>query len=159
MAAAAAAAAPAVARIQRGRLVSLSLVVPCAFLLGVLWLASALNIARSVQRCLAVEGSVWDYEEYRLLIKWPSTFGIVSLVFMLFLRQPDASAGDQAAGGAKDGGPGRKPALALPPQRRHMGPPDPAIGVFLALCMGCAMLMLSGLMRFLREKDRGSLSA
>ncbi|KAL6661483.1 hypothetical protein ACP70R_000867 [Stipagrostis hirtigluma subsp. patula] len=134
-------AAAAMAGIPRGQLVSLA--VPCVFLLGVLWVASALNIARSVERCLAVEGSVSHDHECLLLFDCSSSLAIIHLIFMLIWVAVVTRVQD--VGGAQD----RRPDDELRPQRRrrYMGPPDADAVypyVFFSVYMCCGMLMLLG---------------
>ncbi|KAL6598568.1 hypothetical protein ACP70R_046267 [Stipagrostis hirtigluma subsp. patula] len=120
-----AAVAAAVARIPHGRLVSLA--VPCAFLLGMLWLVGAQLIARAVKHCLTVEGSVLDDDECSISLQWPLTAGFMALVASIALPRRDAVVGGQVAGGAQDGGRDPEPALAPTPQSCDKAPPHPVV--------------------------------
>jgi hypothetical protein len=77
------AAAAAAERTPGGWLVSLAVL--AAFLLGALWLASALRVSRSVKRCLAVECSVWCDEECCFSIRWAGTAAVIALAFTVAL--------------------------------------------------------------------------
>ncbi|TVU05978.1 hypothetical protein EJB05_49165, partial [Eragrostis curvula] len=123
----AAAAATAGARILRGRPVSL--VVPCAFLLGALWLASARSLVEAAGRCYALEGcsSRPDYE-CLVCVMWPSIAAFISLSCLIARWVGEVHAvADLAAGGS--GRPDGNLADAL---------------IFLFLYFFCAWIMLFG---------------
>ncbi|KAG2583331.1 hypothetical protein PVAP13_6KG139900 [Panicum virgatum] len=96
-----------------GRLVSLAVL--AAFLLGALWVASALHVSRSLGRLLAVECSVCSHEECCIAIRWAGTAGFVALACAVALSYGEAERRREqaaAAGGAQgqhEGRPGREP--------------------------------------------------
>ncbi|KAG2583893.1 hypothetical protein PVAP13_6KG249600 [Panicum virgatum] len=102
----------AAARTPSGRRL-VSLAVLAAFLLGALWLASALHVSRSLERFLAVECSVWGHEESCFVaIRWAGTAGFVALASAVALSYGEAARRREQAGGAKgedEGPPGREP--------------------------------------------------
>ena len=87
---AAAAAAAAERTPSARRLVSLAVL--AAFLLGALWLESALHVSRSLERFLAVECSVWGHEESCFVaIRWAGTAGFVALASAVALSYGEAA--------------------------------------------------------------------
>jgi len=82
------AAAAAAEGTPSGRLVSLAVL--AAFLLGALWVASALHVSRSLGRLLAVKCSVCSHEECCIAIRWAGTAGFVALACAVALSYGEA---------------------------------------------------------------------